>query len=95
MYEAHYLLSIRDIRQAAALLLDCVATFTCVELCSYKTFIFYALVTNIISLDRNQLRKKLVNDPHVITAIRELPEAQKLLLGIYNCDYKQFFQSVR
>lgn len=39
--------------------LDCVATFTCVELCSYKTFMFYTLLTSLIALDRNELRKKV------------------------------------
>lgn len=87
--------SVVRLSQAAKLLLDCVATFTCVELCSYKTFMLYALLTNLICLDRNQLRKKLVQDPHVITAIRELPSAQRLLHGIYHCDYQQFFSAVR
>ena len=54
----------------------------------------YALLTNLICLDRNQLRKKLVQDPHVITAVRELPAAQRLLHGIYHCDYQQFFSAV-
>ena len=81
-------------RQAAKLLLDCIATFTCVELCSYKTFMLYALLTNLICLDRNQLRKKLVQDPHVITAVRELPAARRLLHGIFHCDYQQFFSAV-
>lgn len=29
-----------------------IATFTCVELCSYETFVYYALVTNMLFLDR-------------------------------------------
>ena len=87
--------SVGRLSQAAKLLLDCIATFTCVELCSYKTFMLYALLTNLICLDRNQLRKKLVQDPHVITAVRELPAAQRLLHGIYHCDYQQFFSAVR
>lgn len=39
--------------------LDCVATFTCVELCTYKQFMFYTLLTSLIALDRNDLRKKV------------------------------------
>lgn len=52
-------MSVRDVKQAAKLLLDCVATFTCTEICTYKKFMFYTIVTNIISLDRNDLRKKV------------------------------------
>jgi 26S proteasome regulatory subunit N7 len=94
VYEALYLMSIRDVRKASALLLDCIATFTCVELCSYKQFMFYALLTSIISLSRNDLRKKVVDNPHVISIIRDLPEIQALLKSIYNCEYNLFFQAL-
>lgn len=94
VYEAHYWLGLRDLKQAANLLLECIATFTCTELCSYKQFMFYALVTSIISLDRNKLRKQVIDDPQVITLIRELPKVKSLVKGIYECDYKTFFVSI-
>lgn len=80
VYEAYYLLTVRDLKgvstlscaqeasssstncvsfQASKILLDCVATFTCVELCTYKQFMFYTLLTSLIALDRNSLRKKV------------------------------------
>ena len=40
VYEGHYFLLSRNFTGAANLLLDCVATFTCYELCSYQDFIF-------------------------------------------------------
>lgn len=112
IYESLYLLSVRDLKGAASLLLDCVATFSCTELCSYSQFMFYTLAVNIIFLDRNELRKKvksrrknsfgvsltvfvqIISDPHVITVIRELPNPQRLVNSIYNCDYQSFFHAV-
>lgn len=47
--------------KASELLLDCIATFTCTELASYNQFIFYAVVTNILHLERTKLKKKLVD----------------------------------
>lgn len=94
VYEAHACLAAHDLKGAAKLLLDCVATFTCTELCTYTQFMFYTVITNIIALDRNDLRKKIVNDPHVLTEIRSLPNAKSLVNGIYQCDYKGFFESV-
>jgi len=94
IYEAYYLMAVRDLKGAAALFLDCVATFTCTELCSYTQFMFYALLTCVISLDRNGLRKKAIDDPHVITVVRDLPQVQLLLTSIYNCDYVQFFKAI-
>ena len=94
VYEALYFMIVRDIRAASVLFLECIATFTCVELCSYKQFIYYSLVTSIMSLSRNDLRKKIVDNPHVISIIRELPSMQNLLNSIYNCEYSQFFRSL-
>lgn len=94
IYEAFYLLAIRDVAGASQLLLDCVATFTCTELASYKDFMFLLLVTALISLDRNQLRDKLIKDPHVITTSRELPIASKLVHSIYQCKYTAYFESI-
>jgi len=94
VYEALYLMSVRDIKAASVLFLECIATFTCVELCSYKQFIYYTLVTSIMSLPRSDLRKKIVDNPHVISIIREIPAMQNLLNSIYNCDYSQFFRSL-
>eukprot|EP00286_Rhodomonas_abbreviata_P029126 CAMPEP_0181294512 /NCGR_PEP_ID=MMETSP1101-20121128/3643_1 /TAXON_ID=46948 /ORGANISM="Rhodomonas abbreviata, Strain Caron Lab Isolate" /LENGTH=341 /DNA_ID=CAMNT_0023399181 /DNA_START=157 /DNA_END=1182 /DNA_ORIENTATION=+ len=94
VYEAYYLMSIRDLKGASKLLLDCVATFTCVELCTYKQFMFYTLLTCLIALDRNDLRKKIIDDPHVITIVRELPNERDLVNSMYNCDYKVFFQTI-
>ncbi|CAE7577529.1 RPN7, partial [Symbiodinium microadriaticum] len=73
VYEAYYLVSTREIRKAAEILLECVATFSCVELCSYDEFMSLTVITNIINLPRAQLRAKLVKNPQVISAMRECP----------------------
>jgi 26S proteasome regulatory subunit N7 len=95
IYEAHYFLAVRDTKSASSLLLDCVATFSSTELCTYRKFMFYSIVTSIIALDRNDLRKKIVNDPHVLTEVRDMLVSKALIQGIYQCDYASFFESVR
>lgn len=65
VYEALHLITSRDIKGAAALLLECVSTFTCTELCSYNDFILYTVVTNILALPRTTLKKKIVDGPEV------------------------------
>lgn len=37
---------------------------------------------------------KVVNDPNVITVVRELPKAYALVNAIYHCDYSAFFKAV-
>lgn len=69
IYEALYLISNRDVRKAAPLLLDCIETFTCVELCTYSAFMFYAVLCNIMTLSRTDLFKKVIKNPQVIAMI--------------------------
>ena len=90
VYEALFLITRRDIHAAAALMLDCVATFSCTELCSYQTFIFYTIITNIMALPRSKFEKKLVRNPQIISVMRDLPDARDLLLSLYDCDYHKF-----
>ena len=94
VYEAMYLLAVRDIPKASDLLQSCIATFTCVEICSYNNFMFYALVTAIMTLPRNDLKKKIVTNPQVISVIRDVPNMQQLLRAIYDCDYRTFLQTL-
>ena len=94
VYEALYLLSTRDLLTASGLLLDCVATFTCVELCSYQKFMSYAVLTNALHLPRVQLKKKLITNPHVISVLREVPNVANLMQNLYGCDYSGFFKAL-
>lgn len=65
VYEAQHLITARDVKGAASLLLECVSTFTCTELCSYNDFILYTVVTNVLALPRTTLKKKIVDGPEV------------------------------
>jgi 26S proteasome regulatory subunit N7 len=91
VYEALYLISCRELRKAAELLRECIATFTCVELCSYNQFVQYTVATCIINLPRPSLKKNVVKNPQVISVLRENLPLKKLLGSIYECEYKEFF----
>ena len=94
VYEAVYLILCREIRQASAILLECVATFSCVEMMNYERFMFYAVICSIISLPRSELRTQVVKNSQVISIIRDHPKLQRLLMSIYNCEYEDFFKSI-
>lgn len=94
IYEALYLISKREIKKAAPLLLECIETFTCVELCSYSTFMFYAVICNIMTLPRTELYKKVIKNPQVIAMIDDIPHLRCLLHSIYDCEYANFFREM-
>ena len=80
----------------AELLLDGVATFTCTELCSYESFIFYAVLTNVLYLKRPDLKKKIVDGPEVLGVIHlpQLDPLPVLVNGLYDCEYAGFFNAL-
>lgn len=94
VYEALFLMTERDFRAAAKLLLDGIATFTCTELCSYDTFILYAVVTNLLFLERPELKKKIVEGPEVLGVIPNLEPLPMMVTGLYDCEYGGFFAAL-
>eukprot|EP00276_Gloeochaete_wittrockiana_P002743 CAMPEP_0184671304 /NCGR_PEP_ID=MMETSP0308-20130426/85415_1 /TAXON_ID=38269 /ORGANISM="Gloeochaete witrockiana, Strain SAG 46.84" /LENGTH=388 /DNA_ID=CAMNT_0027118395 /DNA_START=40 /DNA_END=1206 /DNA_ORIENTATION=+ len=94
VYEATWLLAVRDFKKAANLFLDSIATFTAYELFPYSTFVFYTVLTSIVSLDRVTLRSKVVEAPEVLSVIGDVPHLAQLLNSLYDCKYHAFFDAL-
>jgi 26S proteasome regulatory subunit N7 len=92
IFEGVYCMMIRDLKTAASLFLNSTATFTCTELMDYKTFVFYAVITAMVTQDRKTIRKEVVHSPDVLAVIREIPNLRTFLEAFYNCEYKVFFE---
>lgn len=60
---------------------------------SYETLIFYSVVTSVISLDRVDLKKKVVDAPEILTVIDSIPNLTSFLNSLYNCQYGSFFKA--
>jgi len=90
VYEATYLMSIRNFQGASGLFLDSLATFTSYELFSYSKFVYYAVLMGIKCLDRVSLKKRVLNSPEVLSVIHESLGLRELSENLYNCDYKAF-----
>ncbi|KAK6920580.1 Proteasome component (PCI) domain [Dillenia turbinata] len=91
VYEGLYCMSTRNFKRAANLFLDSISTFTTYELFPYDTFIFYTVLTSIISLDRVSLKQKVVDAPEILTVIGKIPNLSEFLNSLYDCQYKSFF----
>jgi 26S proteasome regulatory subunit N7 len=94
VYEAVFLLSIRDLKKSSALLLDSIATFTATELLPYNTFVLYAVATSLVALPRSELRPKIIDSPEVLQVIGEIPHIAGLVNGLYGCSYRMLFASL-
>jgi len=93
-YTAVFLMLERNFSDAAVLLLEGVSTFTCVELCTYETYIKYAVSANLLYLERPQLKKQLVDGPDVVGVVGSLPPLGNMVRGLYDCEYAAFFQEL-
>ncbi|KAH9287749.1 hypothetical protein KI387_031866, partial [Taxus chinensis] len=91
VYEGLYCMSTRNFKKAAELFLDSISTFTTYELFPYDIFIFYTVLTSIISLDRVSLKQKVVDAPEILTVISKIPHLSEFLNSLYGCQYKSFF----
>ncbi|KAH8046212.1 hypothetical protein JL722_13817 [Aureococcus anophagefferens] len=94
VYESVFMIINRSMEDAAAKLISGVATFTCVELCTYPEFVFYAVVTNLLSMSRPELKKKVIDGPEVLQIIKQIPHLTDLVTSLYECEYATFFRTV-
>ncbi|KAK4368871.1 hypothetical protein RND71_012663 [Anisodus tanguticus] len=93
VYEGLFCMSTRNFKKAADLFLDSISTFTTYELFPYDTFIFYTVLTSIITLDRVSLKQKVVDAPEILTVIGKIPFLSEFMNSLYECQYKSFFSA--
>ncbi|MCL7037853.1 hypothetical protein MKW94_013322 [Papaver nudicaule] len=94
VYEGLFCMSTRNFKKAADLFLDSISTFTSYELLSYDTFIFYTVLTSIISLDRLSLKQKVIDAPEVLTVLEKIPHLSEFMNSLYDCEYKSFVMAL-
>jgi 26S proteasome regulatory subunit N7 len=54
-------------------LIDCVATFSCGELCPYPEFVVYTIISNILFLPRTELKSKIIDGPDILSVANKIP----------------------
>ena len=59
---------------------------------SYESLIFYSVVTSVITLDRVNLKKRVVDAPEILTVIDSIPNLTSFLNSLYMCQYGSFFK---
>eukprot|EP00568_Trieres_chinensis_P004526 CAMPEP_0183307392 /NCGR_PEP_ID=MMETSP0160_2-20130417/17305_1 /TAXON_ID=2839 ORGANISM="Odontella Sinensis, Strain Grunow 1884" /NCGR_SAMPLE_ID=MMETSP0160_2 /ASSEMBLY_ACC=CAM_ASM_000250 /LENGTH=442 /DNA_ID=CAMNT_0025470969 /DNA_START=61 /DNA_END=1389 /DNA_ORIENTATION=- len=94
VYDALSKILARDVKGAASLLIDCIATFSCNELCSYTDFIAYTIVSNILHLPRTELKAKIIDGPEILSVASEIPVVCRLVNSLYDCDYKGYLHAM-
>jgi len=94
VYEAIYLISIRDFKTSVDLFLDTLATFTSTELLEYREFVRYAVLASALTLNRPDFKTKVIHSPEILEVIHEVPHLVDFANSLYNCEYAKFFESL-
>lgn len=92
VYEGLYHMIFRNWKEASTLFLNVMPTFTATELVDFKDFVFYTVLTTMLSGDRPTLREKLVSSPEVLSVIKETPHLQEFMESYFHCRYKSCMQ---
>ncbi|WEW58206.1 proteasome regulatory particle subunit [Emydomyces testavorans] len=80
-YKGLHLLTIRNYKSAAPLLLDSLSTFTSYELCSYSSLVIYAVLTGSLCLKRVDFKAKVVDAPEIKAILGEGEDRLSALTG--------------
>ncbi|CAH7675234.1 26S proteasome regulatory subunit N7 [Phakopsora pachyrhizi] len=91
VYQAMNFMAVRNFKEATPLLLDTLSTFTATELLSYEDFVTLANISAALTLERKDMKKKIIESPEVIQIIPERPHLHAMVCAIYNTEYDKFF----
>jgi 26S proteasome regulatory subunit N7 len=94
VYDGVYLMSLREFKKASELFLTSIATFSSYELLSMREFVTYTVLMAMISVDRATLHDKVLQSPEILTYIRALPPLDVYATSLYECSYKELFESL-
>lgn len=93
-YEGLYSMSVRDFAKAATCFFDTMATFTSTELMDYRTFVKYACFCCVVSMDRSDVKTKIIEGADILEILHGYQELREFVLSLYHCQYDKFFKSL-
>jgi len=94
IYNAISKLQSRDLKSASSLLLKEISTFSCVEMCSYKDFLVYAILCNTLYLSRSELKAKIINTSEIHIISQAIPQISDVVFSLYNCNYSDYLNAL-
>merc|ERR1712166_891903 len=85
---------VRDFKNAAIKLLDCMSTFNAPEVVNFETLIFYTVLSSMMTLERIDIKTKVMKNSEVLSCIKDNKALNSFLNSYYTCDYASFFKEL-
>merc|ERR1719233_807344 len=73
VYTAAHFFRIRKFEEAAKGLLDSIATFSATEIFDYERLVKYVILSSVLTLDRKNMKKQLIESPEIMQVIVRAP----------------------
>lgn len=90
-YEAIAAMQARRFTKSGTLLIQTLSTFSSFEIFDFEQYVFYTVISAIVSLDRVSLKEKIIDSSEVLSVIGQIPHLKTFLDSFYSGDYKAFF----
>ena len=94
IYKAAMLMSRNQVKEASALLVPGIPTYTCTELMSFDSMVTMTVLAALVSLNRVDLRNKIINSSDVTQALLDQPVLKNFLYSYYECKSEQFMKAL-
>jgi 26S proteasome regulatory subunit N7 len=83
----------RDFETASNLFIKSLATFTPCDLLSFRDFVFYTVMTSIVTQDRVVIKTKVLESPEILSVVSDIPFLHQVVIGLYECRYRDFLEN--
>lgn len=94
VYEGLWMIKKRNLEEAATILLSCVNTFNAPEILAFEKLVFYGVVLGMVTLQRKDLRAKIIDNSEIIAVLREDKVLYDYLFSLYERRYSDFFKNI-
>ena len=94
VYEGLWLIKKRNLEAAATTLLSCVNTFNAPEIIPFEKLVFYGVVLGMVTLQRKDLKSKVLDNSDIIAVLREEKTLYDYLFSLYERRYHDFFRNL-
>ncbi|KAJ2711095.1 proteasome regulatory particle subunit [Coemansia spiralis] len=81
----------RQFKEASALFIECLSTYASPELMPMSEFVCHGTLACAVVLGRAELQKSIIDAPEVVEVVGAIPNVDKMLRSLYNCQYADFF----
>jgi len=94
VYEAYYLVSLRDFAGAAELFIATLSSFNASELVQFERFVSLAALCGLIALERAPLREKIADSPEMVAPRKEKESTARAVDALLNGEYRAYFEAL-